>query len=258
MAAHPLDTVRLRAQQLAQDAGPAGGTASGVQLLLTYPHDYDEAVTQALRQLTIDAPTQRVVDHTLTSDGWRLPLTGASALATLVGANAFVLGSSALQEVWAPYLATLAAAPLDWASWRTRLDPGDALILELVTALRTGDIVRLVFTAPHTLTDTVNTVPAATMTAVAVLAASVVLQIAANKAAQNTGTTGLPNDIVDRRTQSDILRSRSKDLREQYNLLMGRSAKGIGGDTVRASSGFRDLDVPPGPYGFLWRDTRRS
>lgn len=85
------------------------------------------------------------------------------------------------------------------------------------------------------------------------LVASMVLQMAANKAAQNTGNTNLPNDIVDRRSQSDIYRSRSKDLRAIYDSLMGRG----GADSVGPASGFKDLDVESSDgRSLLWHRSR--
>lgn len=85
-----------------------------------------------------------------------------------------------------------------------------------------------------------NTVLEADEDALAALTASVILQIAAVRAVQNTGNTGLPNDVVDRRTQSDIFRSRAKEMRELYNTLVG---KGSPADLAGASA-TRDLDVP--------------
>lgn len=73
----------------------------------------------------------------------------------------------------------------------------------------------------------------------AMLTASMVLELAAVKSAQNTGNTGLPNDVVDRRTQSDIFRSRSRELKDLYNTLVGKGPK----SDVTAASGTRDLNV---------------
>lgn len=83
-----------------------------------------------------------------------------------------------------------------------------------------------------------NTVDEDDEEALNALAASLILQMAANKMAQNTGNTNLPNDLVDRRTQSDIFRSRARDMRELFNTLMG-VGKGV---EVGPASGFKDLD----------------
>lgn len=100
-----------------------------------------------------------------------------------------------------------------------------------------------------------NTVLDGDADALAILAASVLLELAAVKAVQNTGNTGLPNDVVDRRNQSDIFRSRSKELREFYRTIIG-TAVGEGGPG--AASGFKDLDVPIlSPVGAIWHTTGR-
>lgn len=99
-----------------------------------------------------------------------------------------------------------------------------------------------------------NTPPEGHAEALQALVGSQILMLAANKAAQNTGNTGLPNDVVDRRSQSDIFASRAKALREQYNLLMG---KGTTAD-LKAASAIKDLDVDGSSgLGLLWH-TRRN
>lgn len=88
----------------------------------------------------------------------------------------------------------------------------------------------------------------------AILTASMFLQMAAVKAAQNTGNSGLPNDVVDRRSQSDIFRSRAKEYRDMYAVLVG---KGPASD-IAPASGIRDLDVESGSgLGFLWHTASR-
>lgn len=83
------------------------------------------------------------------------------------------------------------------------------------------------------------------------LVAYFILQLAANKATQNTGNTNLPNDIVDRRAQADIFRSRAKELRDEYNSLAGHG----GDDEIGPHSGFADLDTEfSDRRGFLWHD----
>lgn len=145
--------------------------------------------------------------------------------------------------------------------WRTVA--GGAGNLKLVGALGTGaggtftdNLADGSLGADAPVTNTAgggNTVLAGHEEALTVLAGAMILQIAANKAAQNTGNTGLPNDVVDRRSMSDILMSRAKSLREQYNILVGKAGK----DDLKGASGVRDLDVQAGSgLGFLWHQTR--
>jgi hypothetical protein len=82
------------------------------------------------------------------------------------------------------------------------------------------------------------------------LTAAMLLQMAANRMVQNTGTSNLPNDIVDRRTPADIMRSAAKDLRALYQSIV---AIGGGDQDIAPASGFLDLDTTPSwQRGFLW------
>jgi hypothetical protein len=75
------------------------------------------------------------------------------------------------------------------------------------------------------------------------------------KAIQNTGNTGLPNDVVDRRNQSDIFRSRSKELRDMYRGMIGTLS---GPDGPGPASAWTDLDIPIFQgVGALWHPTSR-
>lgn len=98
-----------------------------------------------------------------------------------------------------------------------------------------------------------NTPPEGHAEALQALTGSLILQMAANKAVQNTGNSGLPNDVVDRRSQSDIFASRAKALREQYNLLVGKSTS----TDLRPGSAVKDLDVDGSTgLGLLWHPKR--
>lgn len=164
-------SVRTAAKALAQDAGP-GSSATGVQLLFR-ESDYDLVLLQALRLFTKDRPNLRVVDHTIAAAGFRLVLTGTGALSSLAGRDAWVLGHSDLRAVYLPWDVTAQApAPIDENTWRVVQDPGPAAVLELLTrTAAVGDVLRLVFTAPHALTEAPNTVAAPTQAPVAGVAA---------------------------------------------------------------------------------------
>lgn len=100
-----------------------------------------------------------------------------------------------------------------------------------------------------------NTVLDGDADALAILVAAVILEMAAVKAVQNTGNTGLPNDVVDRRNQSDIFRSRSKEYLSMYKGIIGTLTGEMG---PGAASGFADLDVPIfGNFGGLWHPSGR-
>lgn len=98
----------------------------------------------------------------------------------------------------------------------------------------------------------VNTVADGDEDLLTLLVASVFLELAAVKAAQNTGNTGLPNDVVDRRHQSDVFRSRSKELRDMYNTLAGKG----GATDLSGASTTKDMDVATG-HTFGWLNPAR-
>lgn len=243
--------LRAAAKQLAQDASTTGPT--GLKLLLTDPGDYNLAISQALPILGKDRPNIRVVDYTVLAAGFRFVLAGAGAILP-AGLDAWVDGASQLVAVWHPYLVTSQGdEPLDPNTWRIVTDPGPKTVLELLAQRAAiGDVVRFEYSSPwvlHEDNEASSSVRAGDWEALSVLSASLVLQVAANKLAQNTGNTGLPSDVVERRSQADVFRSLAKDLRTLYSSLVGH---GPAGD-LGAASGVRDLDVLPSHNrGFLW------
>lgn len=374
--------VREAAIDLAQDSSP-GTDATGVQLLLNYPGDYNLAITNALRIFRRDVPNIRVVDQVLAASGFRLVLYGSGALSGLTGTDAWVPGVSVITALWYPWRATVQdLRPLDSETYRVVRDPGDKWVLELLDrTAQAADTLRLQFTSQYALTESpdavtdpaaaptaalaspaapgnvdngthtytfawvtaqgytlpspasavvtvadrtvngqvavvvpaaeadqgvtaariyrtvagdtgtrklvgtltatdgggtftdnvadaslgadvpaentahgANTVSTADGEALAMLTASLVLELAAVKAVQNTGNSGLPNDIVDRRSQAMEFSSRAKRLREIYGSLIGRSTKA----EVDPASGYRDLDVQSASgMGFIWHPTNR-
>jgi hypothetical protein len=368
--------IRTLGRQMAQDAGPGTGP-TGVALLLTDPDDYNLAVAQALRIFTIDKPNRRTVDAVATAGGFRLPVYGSGVLAALTGANAWVPDFSHLLGFWRNWsVASQGLEPADPNTYRLVDDPAGVVLELLEDSTAVNEAVRLVFTAPHALTEAPNTVtpsaaptvaladPAApgnvedglhgwaytwvtahgestpsaqaTLTvanklvngqvkvtipsgldqgatsakvyrtvtggagtlklvgtlaggsggiftdnvadgslgadspatstaggantpadayeeALALLTGSLMLTMAANKAVQNTGNTGLPNDVVDRRSQASEFAARAKALREQYNILVGKAATA----DLKGASAIKDWDVSSGSgLGFLWHQRR--
>lgn len=247
-----LTDLRTKARAMAQDSPSTGGT--GVQLLLTDTGDYDLAISQALNILDQDRPNSRVADVTVTTAGFRFVLGGTgTVLPASPDPDAWVDGASYLLDVYHPWDdADQGLVPLDRNTWRVMDAPGGKTVLEFLQVQpAVGDVIRLVYGNPHVIAAAAvdTTIRAGDQKAAITLAASMILQMAAIKAVQNTGNTGLPNDIVDRRTQSDQFRSRAKELREIYNGLVG---KGPAAD-LQPASGVKDLDVPAGTrVGFLW------
>ena len=255
--------LRAAAQAIAQDnVGASGGT--GVQLLGTSAGDYDAVILMALRLFAQDVPNVRVKDCTVATAGHLFTLAGSGAILgsdQATDANAWVDGGSAMREVWPNYAdSDQGAEPMDANGWRVRLGPSKTILELLALSMGVGDVLRLVFSSPHYLHEddaTKASVKAGSWDALVMLTASQILQVAAARAAQNTGNTGLPNDIVDRRSQSDIFRSRARDLFTTYCQMVGRSASQDGAGSVTAASGFKDLDITGTAGPLLWHPAGR-
>ncbi len=255
--------VRDAAKILAQDPG-----TSGVALLLSDPDSYDAAIDMALGFFSRDRPNRRVIHQTIATTGWRQVLAGTGVWSGLTGLDAWVDGLSAIDRIVFPWAATSQAQDaLDPTTYGIVRDPGGLVILEFLDAApAAGQVVRLEFTRPHVVdedTDASTSLKAGDVKAFNVLTGAMVLQIAATKAAQNTGNTGLPNDVVDRRSQSDILRSRAKELLDVYRTMIGAPGAGVSGasgataSTVPPASGFKDLDARPfGSFGPMFHTAR--
>lgn len=173
--------------------------------------------------------------------------TVAPTTSTALHPDAWRAGASGVTAVWWPYDATAQGVDaIDMGTYRTRRAPGGVIELEFVSgAPAASDVVRLEFSSPHVLSETDptrTTVLQADQKPLVAISAAMILTMAANKAVQNTGTTSLPNDVVDRRSQSDVYRSRAKDLLALYQNLVGKGDPA----SIKAASATLDLDVMPG------------
>lgn len=231
-------TVNGKVEVVLPEATP---TAIGCKLYRTKADDLDGEHLYAGTQLYADSDTflDDVADSAL---GVPCP-----EVSTAYDPDAWVTGWSRVQSLWWPFVsADQAAQPLDTKLWRIVRGAEDTEFVELLTGrLATGDVVRLQYTTPHYLdkrnSPALTTIREGDIQALATLTAIQLLTMAANKAAQNTGTTGLPSDVVDRRTQSDQFRSRANDLQKLYNTLVGKGAK----DDLKGASAFADIDTEP-------------
>lgn len=236
------------AKQVAQDA-------SATALLLA-SGDYDRAVDMALPTFDADRPNKRVIHHTVAASAFRFVLSGTGALAGLTGLNAWVPGRSFVRSVWWPYDTTVQGqAPLESDEWRV-LDEPSLIILELLTSTPASDVLRLEFTSPHVVaSDAAQTsVLLADVSALKVLVGAQIMELYAARAVQNTGSTGLSSDVVDRRSQADSARGVAKSLMARYASMVGRRPASEMGPL----SAIGDMDVEfASPLGPIWPRARR-
>lgn len=194
-----------------------------------------------------------------TDDGNETP----SGVLGIAGLDAWVIDGSDLDTVWLPYYGgtsptglTQGQTPLDDNGWRVIAEPSSLILLELQDfAGSVGQVLRLEYSTPHVIDENSAAYTSITMKwieAFQTLVAGLLLRMVANRFLQNTGSTGLPSDVVDRRSQSDQAASRAKEYLATYADLVG------GGDKARgASSGFVDLDTTTSHNrGSLWHPSR--
>lgn len=217
-------TVITAAKVLAQD--PGGSTK-----LLLADGDYLTAVLQGVDEFKGDRPNIRVSHVTIATTGFRVVLKGAGAVLPTSGVDRWVDGASVMRAVWPNYLTTRQDnTPLDQNDWRVRPEPAGLVVLELLrTTVAVGEVLRLEYSAPHTLhasDPAQSSILEGDVTAFEILTAAIICEMTARRYVQNTGTSTFQNESVDRRTQSDVMSARAKDLRKQYGALVGESGDG--------------------------------
>lgn len=211
----------------------------------------------ALPTLDADRPNERIVHHTVTSSAFRFVLSGSGALAGLTGLDAWVPGRSSVRRVWWPYdTATQGQSPLERDEWRVMKEPS-LVVLELLTYTPASGVLRIEFVNPHVIDaddEADSSVLAGDVPALTVLVGAQILMLYAARAVQNTGSTGLTSDVVDRRSQASEARSVSKALMERYASMVGRRPASESGP----ASAIGDMDLEfASPLGPVWPRSRR-
>jgi len=213
--------VTSSAKSIAQD--PSGATK-----LLLADADYETAIDDAIDAFRADRPNLRIVHHTVTAAGFRFVLKGTGAILSGTGLERWVDGASQLREVFTAYdTARQDNAPLERSFWRVRREPSLVVLELLAETAAVGSVLRLEFVSPHVVdaaSATSTSLLEGDVTAFKVLTAAKICEMAARRYVQNTGSSTFQNDSVDRRTQSDIMASRAKDLMKEYSGIVGKSS----------------------------------
>lgn len=100
-------------------------------------------------------------------------------------------------------------------------------VLRIGTFLSSGAEVRLTFTVPHVVSDTVDTIPAGNREAVAAYGAALLLE-QLSAAAINDGDSTIQADSTDRRSKSQEYASRARGLKSRYVEALGIGSSGAG------------------------------
>lgn len=216
-------TVTAEAKQVAQDPG------GGAKLLLADP-DYDLAIDQALETFKTDRPNLRIFHYTVPSAAFRFVLSGAGTILPTSGLDQWIDGGSRLEDVFHPFdITSQDNDPLDRNHWFVQREPSALVVLKLLSLTPSSGVLRLEYVRPHVIhaTDIAqSSILAGDVKAFIVLDAVKLCEMTARRYVQNTGTSTFQNETIDRRTQSDIMASRAKELMKAYNALVGKGDAG--------------------------------
>lgn len=236
------ESIITAARAIAQDTG------ADAARLLDQERDYSLAVDQAIEHFRMDRPNLRVTHYTVLAESFRFVLLGTGVILPTSGADRWIDGASALREVYHPYdTSSRENTPLDRNSYRVRREPGPKVVLELLSITPSSGVLRLEYTAPHTVhqSDGAQTsILDGDLNAFHVLTAAKICEMTARRYVQNTGSSVFQNDSVDRRTQSDIMASRAKELMKTYGMLVGSGASDDGsGASVSAAAAVKKMAI---------------
>ncbi len=221
------ETLTARAKQVVQDPTNPGGAG-----LLLSADDYNRAIDLALDIFKIDRPNFRVFHYTVPAAALRFVLAGTGLITPATGLDKWIDGGTSLRVVYTDFdTATGDTLPLEAEAWRVREEPGPLTVLILGESAAAGGVLRLQYERPHEVhatTPALSSVREADQTALVTLVGAKVCEMTARRYVQNTGTSSFQNDSVDRRSQSDQMASRAKDLFKSYAELVGRDAEDSG------------------------------
>lgn len=243
-------TVTTAAKAIAQD--PGGGS----QLLLQ-AGDYDLAIDAAIEHFKADRPNLRIYHYTVPSAAFRFVLFGTGTVLPTSGLDRWVDGGSRLVDVYTAYnTANQDNVALDRSTWRERREPGPLQVLELLADRPSSGILRLEYYTPHVV-DAASTASTSILEAdiktFEVLTAAKICEMTARRYVQNTGTSTFQTDSVDRRSQSDIMAKRARELMEMYAQMVGKPVGGDGVAGVAAAAQVKKMTITPQHHrGRLW------
>lgn len=195
------------------------------------PEQRERAIGLALSRYSLDRPRALVAD-VVSAGGQALPLPAG-----------WVPGESVLQTVETPVglIPPAMVASALWAVYRGPL--GEEI--RIAHSLVSGDVVRLVFSAPHALDEVSTSIPPGHREAVATYAASVLAeQIATVHAGTHDAT--IAADRVDHAHPAREWAKRARDYRQRYFAHLGIeiSAQGVEQPRIEAAGVVVDLDLP--------------
>lgn len=195
------------------------------------PEQRERAIGLALSRYSADRPRSLVEDVTSTG-GQALPLPAG-----------WVSGESVLQGIETP-VGQIPPAALQSSLWSIYRGPlGEEL--RIARSLLAGEVARLTFSAPHLLSATEDTIPAAHREAVACYTASLLAEQVATVHA-NAADPTIGADRVDQAHPAREWAARAKSYRNRYFATLGIeiNAQGVEQPRMEAAGVVVDLELP--------------
>lgn len=200
------------------------------------PDDKDRFLSQAVSIYSKDRP--REVAHEITGDGtsydFAMPSAWIDGFSNIIGQIEYPADD---------YQNPAYIEDDEWTFFRKLVSGTTTKYIRFTTFIpASGKKARFIFTVPHTLNDTTNSITDNDIDAVTVLTAALCFLALAAKFAQTTDPS-IDADVIDYQRKSDLYTGLAKEKLAAYNSLMGLGAEAKGAAAASAGIAVKDLDI---------------
>ena len=200
------------------------------------PDDKDRLLSQAVIIYSKDRP--REIIHEITGDGtaydFAMPSSWIEGSSNIIGKIEYPADD---------YQSPVYIEDDEWIFFRKLVASVTTKYIRFTTFTPASNkIARFLYTVPHTLSDSSNTITDNDIEAVVALAAALCFWALAAKFAQTTDPT-IDADVIDYQRKSDLYSTLAKEKLAIYNSLMGLGAEAKGAAAASAGVEIKDLDV---------------
>ena len=200
------------------------------------PDDKDRLLSQAVLIYSKDRP--REVIHELTGDGtsydFAMPSSWVEGFSNIV---------SKIEYPADDYQNPVYIEEDEWTFFKKLVSSVTTTYIRFTTFTPASTKkARFLFTLPHTLSDTSNTITDNDIEAVVTLTAALCFWALAAKFAQTTDPT-IDADVIDYQRKSDLYTTLAKEKLAIYNSLMGLGEEAKGAAAAAAGVVLKDLDI---------------
>lgn len=200
------------------------------------PDDKDRLLSQAVLIYSKDRPRELI--HELTGDGsaydFAMPSSWVEGFSNIIGRIEYPADD---------YQSPAYIEADEWIFFKKLVNSVTTTYIRFTTFIPSnGKKARFLYTVPHTLNDTTNTIIDNDIEAVVTLAASLCFWALAAKFAQTTDPT-IDADVIDYQRKSDLYTNLAKEKLATYNSLMGLGEEARGAAAASAGVISKDLDI---------------